>query len=225
MSEQNRPEGGSKRGLIALCAVFVVVIAGAAVVYPKLSARMEQQPAVTSDAAPAVREPSVTVAPAQEQQETQAPSTGAVSGPVQKNMAKDFVCYDGEGNAVRLSDLRGKPVVVNFFASWCGPCKIEMPYFEESYKAYGDKVHFMMVNLNAFGNDTEEAARQMIADGGYTFPVYFDTDGEAATGYAIRSMPTTIFVSADGELMGRQTGTIRKEALDATVAQMAAEAE
>ena len=62
----------------------------------------------------------------------------------------------------------------------------------------------------------------MIAEGGYTFPFYFDADGEAATAYAVRSMPTTLFIAADGEWIGRKIGTIQQEVLEATVAQMAA---
>ena len=116
--------------------------------------------------------------------------------------------------------MRGKPVVVNFFASWCGPCRMEMPYFDECYARYGDQVTFMMVNLCAFGNDTKENGKQMVESGGWTFPVYFDSDGEAATRYAIRAMPTTIFVSAGGELKGRHTGMMDKETLEKTIQAM-----
>ena len=146
-----------------------------------------------------------------------------VMGPVRRSMAPDFTCYDDAGNAVALSDMRGKPVVVNFFASWCGPCKMEMPYFDECYAKYGDRVTFMMVNLCAFGNDTKENGKQMVESGGWTFPVYFDTDGEAATGYGIRAMPTTVFVSAEGELKGRHTGMMDRETLEKTVRAMIGE--
>lgn len=146
-----------------------------------------------------------------------------VMGPVRRSMAPEFTCYDDAGNAVALSDMRGKPVVVNFFASWCGPCKMEMPYFDECYAKYGDRVTFMMVNLCAFGNDTKENGKQMVESGGWTFPVYFDTDGEAATTYAIRAMPTTIFVSAEGELKGRHTGMMDRETLEKTVQAMIGE--
>lgn len=154
--------------------------------------------------------------------ETQKPAE--VAGPVMRNMAKDFTAYDDEGNAVSLSGYRGKPVVVNFFASWCGPCKMEMPYFEACYQEYGEDVQFLMVNLCAFGNDTKAAAKAMVEEGGYTFPVLFDTDGDAALGYAIRSMPTTVFVSAEGELKGQRIGAIDEQTLRATVQALAEEA-
>lgn len=221
----------SKAGLLALIAVLVIVIAGAAVLYPRLSEQVNAQQAEAADqaddaqaedSAQTTQEPADVAddftadAPAP----TEAP---AAAGPVQRYMATDFTVYDADGQAVRLSDMRGKPVVVNFFASWCGPCKMEMPYFEECYKEYGDQVIFMMVDLCGYDNDTREAADEMVAAGGYTFPVYYDTDGSAMMAYAIRSMPTTIFVSADGELKGRQTGAMNEATLRATVEKMAAE--
>ncbi|MBP3427576.1 MAG: redoxin domain-containing protein [Clostridia bacterium] len=176
---------------------------------------VEAAPAATpvpqETAAPEAAEPAATEVP-----------VGAI-GPVFKNMAKDFTAYDDAGNPVSLKDFRGKPVVVNFFASWCGPCKMEMPDFEDCYKEYGDKVQFLMVNLCAFGNDTKEAGKALVAQGGYTFPVLFDTDGDAALTYSIRSMPTTIFVSADGELKGQRIGMIDRDTLYRTVQAMIAE--
>lgn len=210
--------------LLILAAAFVLVLAAAAALYPRLSAQVDaQQQAVPSETADAADVPAQTAdapvatgTPA----ETEKP---AVAGPVQKYTAADFTVYDAEGQAVRLSDMRGKPVVVNFFASWCGPCKMEMPYFEECFKEYGDQVVFMMVDLCGYGNDTREAADELVAAGGYTFPVYYDTDGDAMMAYAVRSMPTTIFVSAEGELKGRQTGAMNEASLRATVEKMAGE--
>ncbi|MBQ4264514.1 MAG: redoxin domain-containing protein [Clostridia bacterium] len=157
-----------------------------------------------------------------EPEKTEAPKA-EVMGPVMRNMAQDFTAYDDAGNPVSLKEMRGKPVVVNFFASWCGPCRMEMPYFDEFYHQYGDQVTFMMVNLCAFGNDTKENGKKMVEDGGWTFPVYFDSDGDAALKYAIRSMPTTIFVSAEGELKGRHTGVIPRDTLEKTIQAMIAE--
>ncbi len=168
--------------------------------------------------------PETTAAPEINEEPTAVPeATPEVAGPVMRNMAADFTCYDAEGNPVTLREMRGKPVVVNFFASWCSPCRMEMPYFEQCYLQYGEQVTFMMVNLCAFGNDTKENGQKMVEAGGWTFPVYFDTDGEAATNYAIRSMPTTIFVSADGQLKGRHTGMMDLDTLEQTIEGMLAE--
>ena len=163
-----------------------------------------------------------TAVPTTEPEVTAAPKA-EVMGPVMRNMAQYFTAYDDAGNPVALKDMRGKPTIVNFFASWCGPCKMEMPYFDEFYHQYGDQVNFMMVNLCAFGNDTKENGKKMVEAGGWTFPVYFDSDGDAALKYAIRSMPTTIFVSADGELKGRHTGVISRESLEQTIKAMIGE--
>lgn len=215
MSEK---KSNGKKSTWILIAVLVLVIVGAAVLYPRLMTKMEDQNGPSQVA-------TVTMAP-NAATHAEAPKTeekAQAAGPAQKFMAKDFEVYDSEGNKVKLSDFRGKPVVINFFASWCSPCKIEMPYFEEAYQSYGDKIEFMMVNLNAFGNDKRERAEALVADGGYTFPVYFDTDGSATLTYNIRSMPFSLFVSSTGEIVEQKLGAMRKADLDAIVEKLAAE--
>ena len=220
-----------------VCGVFLILVGLAMMtgLYSRFSLMLQsgiKPAAVNAQQTPEAVEPAVepiaepTAEPTMEP--TVAPTAEAekqaeVMGPVRRSMAPDFTCYDDAGNAVSLSDMRGKPVVVNFFASWCGPCKMEMPYFDECYAKYGDRVTFMMVNLCAFGNDTKENGKQMVESGGWTFPVYFDTDGEAAMEYAIRAMPTTILVSAEGELKGRHTGMMDRETLEKTVRAMIGE--
>ena len=213
MSEKKN--GGSKKSTLVLIGILVLVIAGAALLYPRLTKEMEEQTVPAATEAPAAAE--------SEKQAETAQKPAEAAGPVQKFFAPDFTVYDREGNPKKLSEFRGKPVVVNFFASWCGPCRIEMPYFEEAYKAHGDQVEFMMVNLNGFGNDKKERAEAMVEEGGYTFPVYFDTDGNAAMAYPSRAIPVTLFISAEGELKGQKIGAMRQEDLNATVDAMIAE--
>lgn len=126
----------------------------------------------------------------------------------QYTKAPDFTVYDEEGNAFKLSDFEGKPVVLNFWASWCGPCKSEMPDFEVAYKEYGEKIHFLIVNMTDGYQETVESAKEFIADSGYSFPVYFDTDLEAAKAYSVYSIPTTYFIDRDGYVIAQGRGAL-----------------
>ena len=130
-----------------------------------------------------------------------------------RQAAPDFTVYDGEGNAHKLSDYRGKPVVLNFWASWCGPCKMEMPDFDETYSEYGDQVHFLMVNLTDGSQETMETASAFIAAEGYSFPVYFDTERSGAIAYGVSAVPVTYFIDAEGYFVTYQPGMLSAEAL------------
>jgi thiol-disulfide isomerase/thioredoxin len=132
-------------------------------------------------------------------------------------VAKDFTVIDVNGKEVSLSDFKGKPVVVNFWASWCPPCKEEMPYFNELYKELGDEVQFMMVDLVDGSRETVDAAKAFIKENGYEFPVYFDTDQEAAIAYGIYSIPTSIFIDAEGKIVRSITGSMTKTDLLAEI--------
>jgi len=129
--------------------------------------------------------------------------------------APDFTVYDASGNAVSLSDFFGKPVVLNFWASWCGPCRNEMPEFQEMYEKYsGEGVVFLMVNLTDGSKETQSSASAFINSSGYTFPVYFDTKNSAADAYNISSIPTTFFISKSSDIAGKNIGQISKTSLE-----------
>ena len=130
-----------------------------------------------------------------------------------KTEALDFTVYDLEENPVKLSDFAGTPVVLNFWASWCGPCRMEMPEFEDAYQEYGDQVAFMMVNLTNGTNETVETASALIEEQGYTFPVYFDTTQAATIMYGIQSIPTTFFIDGEGYVVGYANGSLDRETL------------
>ena len=117
------------------------------------------------------------------------------------NLAPDFTVFDIDGNAYKLSDFRGKPVILNFWASWCGPCKMEMPDIETAYQQYVEQIHFLLVNLADGYRETVEKGAAYVAEEGYTFPVYFDTDMEGAANYGVTGIPVTYFIDAEGNFV------------------------
>ena len=130
---------------------------------------------------------------------------------------ENFTVYDMELNEVELEDYIGKPIVLNFWATWCYYCKIEMPDFNEAYKNHPE-IQFMMVNYTDGKNETVEKAKAYIESEGYEFPVFFDTELTAAEKYGVSAFPTTFFISAEGELLKTQKGAMSAEKLENYIA-------
>ncbi len=153
---------------------------------------------------------------ANEQNDTTIPpnNTSANDNSATDLQTPDFTVYDMDGNAVKLSDYFGKPIIVNFWATWCGPCKSELPAFDTMYAKYKDEVHFLMVNLTDGSRDTKESVTAFVNDGGYSFPVYFDTTMEAAYTYSAYSIPMTLLITSDGHLAHTQMGAMSEETLE-----------
>lgn len=128
--------------------------------------------------------------------------------------APDFQVEDADGEIVSLSAMEGQPVVLNFWASWCPPCKNEMPDFQKAYETYGEDIRFMMVNLTDGSRETKDTAKAYIEEQGYTFPVYYDVDQEAAYAYYVSSVPATYFIDEDGNIVAAGRGMLDEEALE-----------
>ena len=170
---------------------LLVVLGGAYVLYDRLSAEVKTEPIMQEEAQEA----------------------GEAGETEERALAPDFTVYDADGNAVRLSDYTGKPVVLNFWASWCGPCKSEMPDFDAAYQELGEKIQFLMINMTDGSRETVESASAYVAEQGYSFPVFYDTDSDAALTYGAYSLPTTYFIDAEGYAVARGVGALSAEAL------------
>lgn len=133
-----------------------------------------------------------------------------------KNMAKDFTVYNMEGEQVKLSDYKGeKPVVINFWASWCPPCKEEMPFFQDATNTYSsDDIEILMINLTDGRRETKETALNYMKENNYNMNVMFDIEFSAAESYIINSIPRTIFVDKDGHISGEYSGMINRDLLN-----------
>lgn len=145
-------------------------------------------------------------------------ATDAKSEQDAKNLAPNFTMLDKDGKTVELSSKKGKPIILNFWASWCPPCKAEMPDFEEAYKKYGNEVEFMMVNLTDGYQETLQKAKEHISSNGYTFPVYFDTESTGAYAYNISSVPATYVIDAEGNIVDHAIGMMTAEDLESAIA-------
>jgi len=181
--------------------VFVLLIGGAYVLYDKLGSQMDM--------------PQLATQGGQTQDETSdnQNDTGDSEDEAQNALAPDFTVYDRDGNPVNLSDYRGKPVVLNFWSSRCGPCQMEMPDFQEAYEDLGEEIHFLMVNVTDGSWDTVDSASAFIAENNYTFPVFYDTDISAASAYGVSSLPTTYFIDAEGNGVAYGMGAMDMDTL------------
>lgn len=130
-----------------------------------------------------------------------------------KSKAADFTVVDKNNKSVKLSSFFGKPMVVNFWASWCPPCKRELPDFNTVYEDLKGKVTFMMVDLTDGQRETVDIGKNFISSEGYTFPVYYDINSEASYAYSLSSIPSTIFIDREGNIVKSQIGAMDEATL------------
>jgi cytochrome c biogenesis protein CcmG/thiol:disulfide interchange protein DsbE len=114
---------------------------------------------------------------------------------------------------VSLAEVAGRPALINVWASWCTPCRREMPALAAAHRPFGDRVAFLGVNHQ----DARDLAVELLDETRVTYPSGYDPDGSVARDYGLFGMPTTIFVAADGELLERRTGEMTLPELESTI--------
>ncbi len=143
---------------------------------------------------------------------TPAPTPRTITTRVQREskVAPDFEVETFDGETLRLSDLNGKVVVLNFWASWCPPCRWEMPFFETMWQEYRDRdVVFVGIAMS----DTLENVQAFAKEAGVTYPVALDTTNEIVRAYEILSLPTTFFIGKGGTIERRLAGAANEGVL------------
>lgn len=118
--------------------------------------------------------------------------------------APDFELPTLDGKSVRLSALRGKPILLNFWASWCPPCRKEMPDLQEFFANYGDRIHVIGINWN----DQAETVQEFLKQYGITYLNLLDTNGKIFVRYGLTGLPTSFFLDEEGIIRGKWLGSM-----------------
>ena len=201
----------NKKWFLIFSVCFVVLMIGAGILYDNLSDTVERESLVTTENKEVTKSP--TQVPKQEEAEQVDTTKEQETVEEPSSLTPDFTVVDGEEKEHNLSDFFGKPIVLNFWASWCGPCKSEMPDFDEVYGEYKEDISFLMVNLTDGHQETIQSAKTFIEEQGYSFPVYYDTTLEAMMAYSAYSIPMTFFINAKGEIVAYAKSAISKDVL------------
>ena len=149
-----------------------------------------------------------------QQPQTSSSDTGIKTSP-KKQVAPELILKDLNGQTVKLSDYKGKVVILNFWASWCPPCKAEMPDLDETAKtlASGKDAVLLAVNLTDGVRETVDKAKKYINDNKFSMNVLLDTEGKAANDYGITNIPTTFIIDKQGEIHDYIVGPTSKVVL------------
>lgn len=140
------------------------------------------------------------------------------SGLKNNQVAPDFTLKTLDGKEAKLSDYRGKKVILNFWATWCPPCKAEIPHMEKYYKssAKNDNVEILAVNLTK-SDKGEDYIKDFVKSYDMTYPVLLDTEGKQQEQYEIVTIPTTYFIDTKGKIQKSITGPMDQEMMKKTI--------
>jgi len=136
---------------------------------------------------------------------------GRIPAPRKGFLAPDIPLVTMDGQAIRLNDLRGSAVILNFWASWCPPCRAEMPALQQVHTQFQGK-DLIVVGVNATSQDALDAAAQFLSENHLSLPVAFDFDGVAMEKYQVRALPTTFFIDSEGVIQDISVGGPMSEA-------------
>lgn len=140
-------------------------------------------------------------------------SAGPKTGPNVGQQAPNFKLKSVTGPDVTLSALRDKPVFLNFWATWCPPCRAEMPDLQAMYKKYGSRMHFLAVNVQ---EGTGEVAR-FLKSNGYTLPVALDNKGAVTAKYFVNGIPTSLVIDTKGVIRGKNVGALSASQMEGLI--------
>jgi len=125
---------------------------------------------------------------------------GNIPVPSQGFRAPDFQLITTSGENVALTDYKGNPVLINFWASWCPPCLAEMPAIQKVYQEYSPK-GFVVLAINATNQDNQNSAIEFVEENNLTFPILLDLDGRVGNQYLVQSLPTSYFIDRTGKIL------------------------
>jgi peroxiredoxin len=143
--------------------------------------------------------------------------SGVPEGINKGNQALGFTLDSLDGAKVSLSDYRGNVVLVNFWATWCGPCRAEIPAFEEAYQAHKDE-GFVVLGVNE--QEAPEAIEPFLAEMGVSYPILLDRQGQVMSEYRVLGMPTSLLLDQDGVIQVRHTGLMTADQLETHLAKL-----
>ena len=129
--------------------------------------------------------------------------------------APDFTLTDLEGNSVTLSDFRDKVVFINFWATWCPPCRAEMPEIEAIYQEYQNK-DVVVIGIDIL--EAEDEVRQFVQEGGYSWTFVIDTTGGVTADYGVTAIPASFFLDKEGVIRAVNIGAMTKRAMESQLA-------